>query len=459
MAAHVIKKGLDLPITGAPAHDIDTGKKVERVAVTAIDHVGIKSTFRVKEGDSVKRGQVLFEDKKNPGVLYTAPAAGTVTAIHRGERRMLLSVVITLSDGERNGQPGDGEHVSFEAYADKAPDEMDEAAIRALLIESGEWTAFRTRPFSKAPEVDAKPHAIFITAMDSNPLAGPIEKTAEGRDEDLKTGLEAIRKLTDGTVYFCKSAASSLSHQGVQGISSEEFSGPHPSGLAGTHIHILEPVSLEKIVWTIGLHDVIAIGSLFRTGRLDVMRIISLAGPGAKKPRLIKTRRGASTIELCEGELRDGEQRIVAGSVLSGRNAGDEVTAYLSRFHTQISILSEGREREFMGWLAPGGNKFSVINTFISKLSPGKQFAFTTSTNGSPRAMVPIGMYEKVMPLDILPSYLLRSLIVDDMERAQELGCLELDEEDLALCTFVCPGKYEYGPILRRNLTEIEKEG
>ena len=459
MAAHVIKKGLDLPIAGAPGHDIDTGKKVERTAITAIDHVGMKPTFRVKEGDTVKRGQVLFEDKKNPGVLYTAPSAGTVTAIHRGERRMLLSAVITLSDGERNGQPGDGEHVSFEAYAGKAPAEMDEAAVRALLLESGEWTAFRTRPFSKAPAADAKPHAIFVTAMDSNPLAAPIGKVAEGRDEDLEAGLEAIRKLTNGKVYFCKAAGSSLSPGGVQGITVEEFSGPHPSGLAGTHIHILEPVSLEKIVWTIGLHDVIAIGALFRTGRVDVVRIISLAGPGVKNPRLIKTRRGASTIELCEGELLEGEQRIVAGSVLSGRSAGDEVTAYLSRFHTQISVLSEGREREFLGWLAPGGNKFSVINTFISRFSPGKKFAFTTTTNGSARAMVPIGMFEKVMPLDILPSYLLRSLIVDDLERARELGCLELDEEDLALCTFVCPGKYEYGPILRRNLTQIENEG
>lgn len=459
MGAHRIKKGLDLPIAGAPALEIDADKRVGRVAVVAVDHVGLKPAFKVAEGDTVKRGQVLFEDKRTPGVRYTAPGAGTVSAIHRGARRALLSVVITLNEAERNGTAGDADSAAFAAYTGKPPADIDRQTVRDLLVESGEWTAFRTRPFSKAPGVDDVPHSIFVSAMDTNPLAAPCERVAQGRDADLKTGLEVLVKLSGGKVYFCKAVGSPLTAQGVAGVETEEFSGPHPSGLAGTHIHLLDPVSRNKIVWTIGLQDLLAVGALFRTGKLDLGRTVALCGPGVCWPRLIRTRRGASTLELCEGELKEGEQRIISGSVLSGRKAGDDTTAYLGRFHAQISVVPEGRDREFLGWLAPGANKFSLINTFISKLAPGKKFAFTTTTNGSARAMVPIGMYEKVMPLDILPTYLLRSLIVGDLEHAIELGCLELDEEDLALCTFVCPGKYEYGPILRRNLTQIEKEG
>jgi Na+-transporting NADH:ubiquinone oxidoreductase subunit A len=217
-------------------------------------------------------------------------------------------------------------------------------------------------------------------------------------------------------------------------------------------------VSREKTVWHLGYQDVIAIGSLFATGRLDVDRVISIAGPPCSDSRLVVTRLGGSVAELA-GDDAAADVRCISGSVLSGKKAMGEAFGYMGRFDRQISLIREGNERVFMGWLTPGLKSFSSIPIYLSRLFGVKSFDFTTATNGSPRAMVPIGTFERVMPLDILPTFLLRSLIVGDIEQAEKLGVLELDEEDLALCTFVCSGKTDYGPILRRNLEMIEKEG
>jgi Na+-transporting NADH:ubiquinone oxidoreductase subunit A len=237
-----------------------------------------------------------------------------------------------------------------------------------------------------------------------------------------------------------------------------EFRGPHPAGLVGTHMHFMRPVMPGIVNWHLNYQDVIAIGRAFTLGRLDPTRVVSLAGPVVGKPRLLKSRLGASLLELTQGELKGETNRIISGSVLCGRQ-WEDWTGYLGRYHLQVSCLAEGNQRELLGWQMPGFNKFSATRAFVGAWSARKQFALTTSTEGSERAMVPIGSYERVMPLDLLPTLLLRALITRDIERAQELGCLELDEEDLALCTFVCPGKYDYGSILRDNLTTIENEG
>jgi Na+-transporting NADH:ubiquinone oxidoreductase subunit A len=278
--------------------------------------------------------------------------------------------------------------------------------------------------------------------------------------EDFANGLSVIAQLTEGPVFVCKSPETTILTPPSERLKIAEFSGPHPAGLVGTHIHFLDPVSATKTVWYLNYQDVIAIGKLFTTGRLWVERIIALGGPPVLKPRLLRTRLGANTNDLLLGELQDVECRAISGSVLSGRRAAGWAS-YLGRYHTQLSVLAEGREREFFGWIMPGKNKFSILNVFLSSLSRAtRKFALTTTQNGSPRAMVPVGNnYEQVMPLDILPTQLLRSLLVGDTEMAQSLGCLELDEEDLALCSFVCVGKYDYGPVLRKNLTQIEKEG
>ncbi len=456
MGRYRIRKGLNLPIAGEPEQRVDRAPAVARVALLADDYVGMRPTMYVAEGDEVKRGQLLFEDKKTAGVRFTAPGGGRIAAIHRGERRALQSVVIELDAAELSGA---GETIAFDSYTAKPPASLTRQQVHDLLVESGQWTAFRRRPFSKVPPLDEVPAAIFVTAMDTRPLAPSVDIVLAGREDDFNHGLDALAKLTDGPVYVCKGPNSSIPTPGNNKFLVEEFEGPHPAGTAGVHIHLLKPVSRQRAVWAIGYQDVAAIGKLFSSGELDVARTIALAGPAVNRPRLLRTRLGAATGDLVKGELREGENRVISGSVLGGRAASGATFGYLGRYHTQIAVLREGRRRHFLGWLTPGFNEFSTVNTHLSRLLSGKKFHFDTAVHGSDRAMVPIGMYERVMPMDILPTFLLRALLIGDVEQAEKLGCLELDEEDLALCTFVCPGKAEYGPLLRRVLTMIEKEG
>lgn len=441
-------------MAGRPKQVLTDALPCPRVGLLAADYLGLKPRFEVQVGNEVRRGQRLFHDKRTPDVGYTAPAAGTVTAIHRGERRAVVSVVIDVSEEERAGR---GEEIGFDSFTGAPPDKVHPEAVRALLLESGLWTAFRTRPYSRVPEPGATPAAIFVTAMDTHPLAPDPEVVLAGREGDLETGLAVISRLSPGYTYLCTAALTRFSAPEGR-IRHERFAGPHPAGAPGTHIHVLEPVHRDKTVWHIGYQDVAAIGALFATGRLDVTRVIALSGPGVRRPRLVRTRIGAPLSEVLEGELAEGEQRIISGSVLGGRAVSSEADAYLGRYHNQVTVLPEGRQREFLGWLKPGGNIFSVTNAFLSALRRSRALPFSTSTNGSPRPMVPIGTYEQVMPMDLEPTFLMRALIVGDIEQAEQLGCLELDEEDVALATFVCPGKYDYGPLLRSTLDRIYRE-
>lgn len=444
-----IRKGLDLPIAGLPEQQIHDGPAIPQVALLGEEYVGMRPSMLVKEGDSVLKGQALFEDKKNPGVVYTAPASGTIAAINRGERRVLQSVVIEVQGDEA---------VAFERYAPDALATLPREEVQAQLLSSGLWTALRTRPFSKTPRPGTVPAAIFVTAMDTNPLAADPQPIIRAHHQAFDAGLTLLSRLTDGKVHVCQASGGKLGGHPVGQITFNEFSGPHPAGLVGTHIHFIEPVSLQKQVWHLNYQDVIAIGKLFTEGELWCERVISLAGPQVSNPRLIRTRLGASTEALTQGELLAGENRVISGSVLSGVQACGP-RAWLGRFHLQITALKEGREKELFGWVMPGADKFSITRTTLGHFLKRKLFNFSTDTNGGERAMVPIGNYERVMPLDILPTMLLRDLLAGDTDSAQALGCLELDEEDLALCTYVCPGKYEYGPVLREVLTRIEQEG
>ncbi len=447
-----IKRGLNLPISGAPVQSVEMAAPARSVALIGFDYHGMRPSMSVEVGDRVKLGQELFSDRKNPGVSYTAPGAGVVSAIHRGERRVLQSVVIDLE-----GEDGADAALEFARYDDSELEVLDAAAVRANLLASGLWTALRTRPYSKVPAVDAMPSSIFVTAIDTHPLAADPAPLIREYGDDFARGLKVLARIA--RVVVCHGADLELPFGGLPGVLSEVFSGPHPAGLAGTHIHFLDPVGVSKSVWYLNYQDAIAIGKLFASGRLWVERTVALGGPMVERPRLLRTRLGANLDELCAGQLLPGRQvRVISGSVFGGRTARG-ACAFLGRYHLQVSCLEEGIERELLHYLRPGVNKHSVMNLYISRLNPSKRFNFTTSTNGSPRAMVPIGNYEEVMPLDILPTQLLRSLIIGDTEMAQKLGALELDEEDLALCTYVCAGKYEYGPILRDNLERIEKEG
>lgn len=447
-----IKRGLDLPISGAPEQIIGNSRAARAVALLGRDYVGMKPTMAVKAGDRVKLGQVLFTDKKNPAVSYTSPGAGIVSAVHRGLQRRLLSVVIEL-DGE--------EQVEFKHYSDKQIAGLTRGAVVEDLLASGMWTALRTRPFSKVPNPEHAPHSLFVNAMDTNPLAADPAVVIGEHTQDFVIGVNLLSRLPRFRLHLCMAPAlaEQLRDQPFNGnVVPHQFKGPHPAGLTGTHIHFVEPAGPQKPIWSINYQDVIAIARLFRTGSLHVERIVSLAGPQVLEPRLVRSRLGANLEDLVEAELKPYETRIISGSVLGGDTAAG-VEAYLGRYHLQVSAVREGRERPLLGYLSPGVNRHSVMGIYISSFyRTDRKLAMSTSTQGSERAMVPVGAYEKVMPLDILPTQLLRALIVGDIESAMNLGALELDEEDLALCSYVCPGKYEYGPILRQSLERIEKE-
>ena len=442
-----IKKGLDVPVKGAPQQVIHDGPSIKTVATLGEEFVGMRPTMFVKVGDRVKKGQVIFSDKKNPGVKFTAQAAGVVKEINRGEKRVLQSVVINVDGYDQE---------TFTVYPATKLASLAREDVVKNLVDSGLWTALRTRPFSKVPAIDSKPTAIFVSAMDTNPLAANPEVVINEQSEAFKNGLTILSRLTEGEVFVSKAPGANIPVDTNATVT--EFAGKHPAGLVGTHIHFLKPVSADKFVWHVGYQDVIAFAKLFTTGEIDNTRIISIAGPAAKNPRLVRTLVGASTAELTAGEASEGELRVISGSILMGATAS-AVHGYLGRYNVQVSLILEGREKEFVGYMYPGPNKFSVTRAFMSHLFPSKLFSMTTTTNGSSRAMVPIGNFERVMPLDILPTLFLRDICSGDTDGAQQLGALELDEEDLALCTFVCPGKTDYGVILRDCLTTIEKEG
>lgn len=446
-----IRRGLSIPITGEPEQTIYDTPPVASVALVGDDYLGRKRlpTLLVNEGDRVKLGQPLARAKDLPQVAGTSPGTGIVEKIIRGDRRFLHTITVRLD--------GDGEE-TFNQYRRDELAKLNRDQVRDNLLASGLWLAFRARPYGFIADPEVEPHAVFVTAIDSRPLApNPAAIIAQAAD-DFADGMTVIAKLTAGKVYLCCAPQDDPPGGDSPSVVKAAFAGPHPAGLAGTHIHFLAPVNASRTVWYVGYQDVITIGRLFTRGRLSVERIVSLAGPAVKQPRLLRTRLGANTNDIVRNELIDGECRVVSGSVLDGRRAASG-WAFLGRYHNQITVLTEGRKREFLGWLRPGRDKYSASPVFVSHLRGGRPFDLTTSQNGSPRAMVPTGSYERVMPLDILPTQLLRSLLVGDTDTAQALGCLEIEEEDLALCSFVCPGKHDFGPILRHNLERIWREG
>jgi len=445
-----IKESLDLPITGAPKQTIEEGNQVSSVAILGMDYVGMKPKMLVAEGDKVKLGQALFEDKKNPGVIFTAPGTGTVTAIHRGEKRVLQSVVIELKGKLQE---------SFQKYPATEIANLSAEKITENLVASGLWTMLRTRPYGKIPAPASTPNSIFVTAIDTRPLAADPVVIINERRDDFTNGLAAITKLSGGKTYVCKATGADIS-VGDATVEVAEFSGAHPAGLPSTHIHLIDPVSADKTVWHLDYQAVIAIGALFATGKINVERVVSLAGPAVKQPRLIRTRLGANTDDLVQGQLNDDENRVISGSVLYGREATGWA-AFLGCYSNQVSALREGRDRELFGWIVAGKDKYSAMNVYTSSRdrTSGRLFPLTTDKNGSNRAIVPVGVFESVMPLDILATPLLKAMVVGDTDQAQLLGCLELEEEDVSLFTFVDPGKHDFAPVLRANLTKIEKEG
>ncbi|OGR18626.1 MAG: NADH:ubiquinone reductase (Na(+)-transporting) subunit A [Desulfobacterales bacterium GWB2_56_26] len=443
-----LKKGLDIPISGAPEQKIRPGNRIRQVAIVGDDFPGMAPTLLVQAGDRVILGQQLFTDKKNPGVIFTSPGCGRVAAINRGAKRKFESLVIEL-DGE--------EAVTFTVPLAR-PDQLEPRAYRELLIGSGLWTAFRTRPYGKTPAIGTDPASVFITAMDTAPLAASPQVIMNKYQAEYRFGLQVLRRLFTVPIHYCTGAETLAPFEEVDGLDYWCFRGPHPAGLPSTHIHFIDPVHENKSVWHIGYQDVIGIGHLFMTGRLPTDRIISLAGPGVLQPALVKTRIGASLQGLCRREVSLEELRIISGSVLSGRESQGNV-AFLGRFHDQVSVIEDSSGSSLFNWLAPGWDRFSIRPVFASAYVRKKLFPLTTAMWGGKRVIFPLGTYEEVMPLDIIAVSLLKALAGGDTDKSKALGCLELIEDDLGLCGFVCPGKNEFGESLRQVLTAIETGG
>ena len=442
-----LKRGLDIPILGIPEQKIYDGNNPETLAVLGPDYNGLKPKMLVSVGDKVVRGTPLFFHKDNPDVLYVSPCKGHVESINRGEKRALLSVVISVDSLTHKGM----NIVKLNSQIDDNTE-----FVRKCLYESGLWTSFLTRPYSKVPQAGSVPTSIFITAMDTEPLCPDADLIINQDLKAFEEGVKKISTLTEGEVFICKKNDSNIN---LKNFKTYNFDGPHPAGLAGTHIHFLDPPNGNKMVWSVSYQDVIAIGKLFLSGHIDIEKTISLAGPLAKNPRLVKTVMGASLFDLLKGEfINNTACRVISGSVLSGFHA-DGHLSFLGRYSRQVTLIEEDKEKLLLGWINPQPNKFSVMPVLASAFGFFKLFNLTSNLNGGRRAMVPTGVFETLMPQDYLPTQLLRSLIVMDTDVAQSLGTLELDEEDLALCTFACPAKYEYGSALRDSLVKIEKEG
>ena len=435
-----ISKGLDLPISGAPLNIVSDEPKVSSVAVLSNDFVGMKPTMLVKEGDSVKAGQKIFEDKKNIGVFYTSPCGGTVRNINRGDKRKFLSIELDIDDTN--------EEFKFFNMGNTSNE------IKDCLINSGYWNCFRTRPFNRTPNVNDIPNAVFINCCDSNPLSMDPYNIISLNEADFREGLKVLSQL-----FKCNM---NLTYQNDNfDISNEDFEyfqfkGPHPSGLPSTHISKIYPVNLNRTVWTINYQDIISIGFLKKNNKIRTSRLISLGGPSVHEPSLLNVRVGGNIDEICAGKLKPNS-RIISGSVLHGHES-EGVMNYLGFYDSQISAIPDEVNNIFMNWLMPGSTLHSKLNVFISSFIKPKNFIFNTSIGGGDRAIVPISSYEEVIPMDILATQLLKALVVSDIDMAVDLGMLELVPEDLALCSYVCPSKYDYSSILMDNLNKLYQE-
>ena len=420
-----IKKGLDLNIGTSPGASIMDTKPSSIAALLGRDYPGVRFRIMVEEGSQVQAGQAVLCDRRRPEILFTSPAGGVVSAINRGLRRSLKSLQITTEDKL------DG--IDFEI-----PAVLNLQGIRSLMLQAGLWPALRSRPFGYIPDPTGNPRALLITAIDTQPLAPNPAMVVSKFSKEFSIGLKLLCDMVDSPVYLCKSAGHEFDHDDSVRASVVDFDGPHPAGLVGTHIHALCPVGFDgNQIWHIGYQDVISLGHLMSTGKPWYERVVSLAGPAVNNPRHITVPLGTGIDDIVAGELADGAVRMISGSVLSGCHATGPET-FLGRYHNQITAIFETSPAQSKGWLSR---------------------VFDTEPGGAPDPLIPTTDLDSVSPPGILAVPFLRALLVGDVERARDLGALELLEEDLALLSYSCASKTDYGPLLRDMLNQIDKEG
>ena len=442
-----LQKGLDIPLIGKADKIISPVAVPDHFGVSPSDFPGLIPKLDVRPGDKVKAGSALFHDKLRPEILFTSPVSGTVLSVERGERRKILEVIV-----EKKGD----EYVDF---VKTDPGSLSPERIKEMLISSGLWPAIRQRPYHVVAKPGDKPKSVFISGFDTAPLAPDYNFIIENSDNKLfLTGIKAVSKLTDGKINLIlngKEKAPAL-FADCPDVEISYFSGPHPAGNVGIHIHHLDPLNKGEVVWFVNLQDIYAIGRLFTEGRYDPERIVALTGSEVVKPQYYKMLSGSSVANIVKDNVKPGSLRYISGNVLTGCKIS--AGGFLGYYDSQITVIKEGDHFEFFGWAAPGADKFSFYRTFLSSLLPSKSFSIDTNLHGGERAFVLTGQYEKVVPMDIYPMNLFKAILAEDIDLMENLGIYEIAEEDVALCEFICPSKTEIQYIVRKGLDLMKKE-
>ncbi len=440
-----LRKGLNIKLKGKAETVLETLPVPATVALKPTDFPGLSPKLSLKVGDEVKAGAPLFYDKYHTEIVFTAPLGGKVSQINRGERRRILEVVIETDTA-----------AGYVEFIKARPESLSPEEIKDQLLKSGLWPFIRRRPYGILASPHEKPKAIFISSFDTAPLAPDYNFIIEGQMATFQTGINALAKLTEGKVYLGVSEKSVFTN--IKNAEIKQFSGVHPAGNVGVQIHHVSPINKGEVVWTINPQDVLFIGRLFETGKTDFSKIFALTGSEIEKPKYIQTILGTPVAAITDNRIKkaDYKQRIISGNVLTGTKV--KQPNYIGFFDSQITVIPEGDEYELLGWASPGIDKFSATKTFLSKIFPKKEYTLNANMNGGERAFVMTGQYEKVVPMDIYPVFLLKACLVDDLDKMEQLGIYEVVEEDFALCEYVCTSKIKVQDILRKGMNTMIKE-
>lgn len=442
-----IKKGLNISMLGTAEKIMKKADQAEYYAVKPTDFKGIRPKLLVKVGDKVKAGTPLFYDKFQTETQFTSPVSGEVTAINRGERRVILEVVVKADSV-----------IEYENFNVSDPKNLTKEEIITVLQKSGLWPTIRQRPYSTIANPNDSPKAIFISAFDSAPLAPDMDYVAKEYTDYFQQGIDIISKLTKGTIHLNINAdyPASETYTNAKGVQINKFTGPHPSGNVGVQINKIDPINKGDIIWYTYPQEIISIGRLFKTGTYDATKIIALTGSEIKNPIYYKIINGASIKNLVDGNVTEGENRYISGNALTGSKISKD--GFIGYYDNQATVIPEGKYHEFFGWATPGFKKYSASRTLLSWLIPGKKYRLNTNFHGGNRAYVMSHEYNKVFPMDIYPVQLIKAIMVDDIDKMEQLGIYEVDEEDFALCEYVCTSKTEVQTIIRTGLDLMRKE-
>jgi Na+-transporting NADH:ubiquinone oxidoreductase subunit A len=445
-----IRKGVDIKLIGEADKVTARLDRPEVFALKPTDFHGLVPKVVVKEGQEVKAGTVLFLDKYNERIRFTSPVSGEVAEVKRGDKRKVLEIKI-LADREDK----------FEDFGAADPKSLSREAVIEKMLNSGVWPLLRQRPFSTIANPEQQPKAIFISAVDSAPLAADSNFVCKDKQNLFQKGIDALTKLTSGKVHLnvWDENARSSSFTGINGVQLNKVNGPHPAGNVGVQIHHIDPINKGEVIWYLYPQDVLTIGRLFHEGHYNAARVVALCGSEVKQPKYYETTIGAQIKKMTSGNISEGDIRIISGNVLTGSKVAAD--SFVGFYDTQITVIPEGHEPQFFlteGWLSPGFHKFSISKSFPSWVIPGKKYRLNTNLNGEHRAFVVTGEMEKVFPFDIYPMQLVKSIMINDIDMMEKLGIYEVDSEDFALCEFVCTSKIDIQDIVRGGLDVIQKE-